>query len=324
MLLLTSLLFPFPAQADNLKSVKYRIDSIERGLRRVTYDYERVYSKYEVALFRYRKAEKEYKQAFKERKYWHSQLAKHTRFLYKQGIPSFLPVILQAEDFNLALVQWRYLQRVSEADARFFKKVARVEKRWQAKRSYYQKTKNLYRHYLASLSRKKRELMRRLDKEKALLTSLKQSYLARRVRIYRGGTAALNVRIGSFVFPVAGPHSYIDSFGAPRTGHRHQGTDIFAPFGTPVVACVSGGVSISYSRLGGKSIWLHGSDGNSYYYAHLSGFAVSSGSRVSAGAVIGYVGNSGNARGGAPHLHFEIHPGGGRAINPYPILRAAD
>ncbi len=324
LLFVSSLLFPLPAHADSFKSVKYRIDGIERGLRQVTYEYEKVYSKYEIALYRYRKAEKEFNQASKERRYWQSQLAKHTRFLYKQGTPNFLPVLLQAEDFSLLLVQWRYLQRVSETDGRFFKKVAEAEVKWLKKRENYQKNKKYYQKYLASLNRKKNELMRRLNREKSLLASLRQSYLARRVRSYRGGVAAVNVRIGSFVFPVAGPHSYIDSFGAPRTGHRHQGTDIFAPYGTPVVACVSGTVRVSYSRLGGKSIWLSGSDGNSYYYAHLSGFATSSGAQVAAGQVIGYVGNSGNARGGAPHLHFEIHPGGGRAINPYPILRAAD
>ncbi len=318
------LLSPFPAQANSLKSVKYRIDGIERGLREVTSEYEKVYSKYEIAFYRYRRAKREFNRASKERCYWQSQLAKHIRCLYKQGIPNFLPVILQAEDFNVLLIQWRYLQRISEADGFFLKKVAEVELKWLKKKEKYQKNKNLYQKYLVFLNRKKLDLMRRLNREKSLLASLERSDVDRRVRSYRGGLAAVNARIGGFVFPVAGPHSYIDSFGAPRAGHRHQGTDIFAPYGTPVVACVSGTVGISYSRLGGKSIWLSGNDGNSYYYAHLSGFAVSSGAKVAAGQVIGYVGNSGNARGGAPHLHFEIHLGGRRVVDPYPILRAAD
>ncbi len=91
-----------------------------------------------------------------------------------------------------------------------------------------------------------------------------------------------------------------------------------SPHGTPLVAVVSGIVRMSTNRLGGNAVWLTGSDGNKYYYAHLS--AWEGGDRgVSAGEVIGYVGATGNAT--ANHLHFEIHPGGGAAINPYPTVR---
>lgn len=131
---------------------------------------------------------------------------------------------------------------------------------------------------------------------------------------------------GSFVCPVDGPRSFRDSWGEPRSGgRRHQGVDIYAPKGTPAAAVVSGVIlRMSSSRLGGISLYLRGDDGTEYYYAHLAGYGEASpGRRVAAGTHIAYVGNSGNASGGASHLHFEIHPGGGAAINPYPTVKAA-
>ena len=141
-----------------------------------------------------------------------------------------------------------------------------------------------------------------------------------------GGT----VQPGFAVFPVQGPHSYVDSFGWPRSGGRtHKGCDIMAARWTPTVACANG-IITSVDRiddgLGGITLHLRGSNGAVYYYAHLAGIAsgISAGTWVSAGQVIGYVGNTGNAAGGACHLHFEIRPNGSTAVNPYATLRAYD
>ncbi len=121
--------------------------------------------------------------------------------------------------------------------------------------------------------------------------------------------------------PVAGTHSFIDSWGYPRSGgRRHKGVDIMANTGVPIVAPVSGTVSHRSNRVGGRSFHLNGDDGNYYYGTHLSAYGNSG--RVNAGDLIGYVGDDGNAA-GIPHLHFEIHPGGGAAVNPYPATRAA-
>ncbi len=122
------------------------------------------------------------------------------------------------------------------------------------------------------------------------------------------------------VCPVAGPNSFVDSFGWPRVGHTHQGIDLISPAGTPIVAAHAGVVSHSSSSSGGIQAYVRAPSGTYTFYAHLSGYSSASGS-VGAGTVIGYVGSTGNA-GSTNHLHFEYHPGGGAAVNPYQMLRA--
>jgi len=126
-------------------------------------------------------------------------------------------------------------------------------------------------------------------------------------------------------FPVAGMADYADDWWEPRFGppfHLHQGTDIFGARGTPVRAPYAGVVSFTDGGLGGKGAYVTQPDGTFYYMAHLDSFAknLSNGKAVKQGEVVGYLGDSGNALGGSPHVHFEIHPKGGAAVNPKPIL----
>jgi peptidoglycan LD-endopeptidase LytH len=131
------------------------------------------------------------------------------------------------------------------------------------------------------------------------------------------------VEAGIMFCPVDGPHSFIDSWGFARSGGRsHKGVDIMANIGVPTVAPVSGRVVHRGTGLGGLSWYVYGDNGNTYYGTHLSGYANQGAGWVEAGTLIGYVGDTGNAA-GIPHLHFEIHPGGGSPVNPYPATAEA-
>jgi murein DD-endopeptidase MepM/ murein hydrolase activator NlpD len=163
--------------------------------------------------------------------------------------------------------------------------------------------------------------LEKLDAQRKAAEAAKRAAAARNASTRRGGPTFIAGN-GNWECPVQGPHAFSNDYGAPRGGgtRSHQGVDILAPRGTPVVANVAGSVRRHDNDLGGISYYLEGVDGNEYYGAHLQAYAGVSGN-VSMGTVIGYVGNTGDARGGATHLHFEIHPGGGRSVNPYPTLR---
>jgi hypothetical protein len=144
------------------------------------------------------------------------------------------------------------------------------------------------------------------------------------------------------VFPVVGKAQYIDDFGAPRAGGAHQGNDIMAAKRSPAVAAEGGKVKYwTTSASAGCMLYLYGDSGTTYLYIHLNNdvtlrndnrgkcvkgtaYTVKNGAKVAAGQQIGYVGDSGDANGGASHLHFEVHPGGGKAVSPYPYLQKAN
>ena len=114
-----------------------------------------------------------------------------------------------------------------------------------------------------------------------------------------------------------------DSWGAPRSGGRnHKGIDIFAPRGRAIVSTTPGILAtIGTNRLGGKVVRVFGPGGHWHYYAHLEKFAsIREGDVIAAGTIVGYVGDSGNAKGTPPHLHYGIYRFQGGAINPYPLL----
>jgi Peptidase family M23 len=142
-------------------------------------------------------------------------------------------------------------------------------------------------------------------------------------------------------FPVVGKVAYLDDFGAPRPGGPHQGNDIMAEKKSPAVAAEAGKVKYwTTSGAAGCMLYLYGESGTTYLYIHLNNdltmrndnrgkcvngtaYTVKNGAKVAAGQQIAYVGDSGDANGRNSHLHFEVHPGGGKAVSPYPYLQKA-
>ncbi|HUG86931.1 MAG TPA: peptidoglycan DD-metalloendopeptidase family protein [Euzebya sp.] len=138
-----------------------------------------------------------------------------------------------------------------------------------------------------------------------------------RIATVNGGTQEMTCPLGQ-------PNGFIDSWGFPRSGgRRHQGVDMFAAYGMPVVAAADGYVRRVFNNaLGGLSIDLVDVLGNRYYYAHLSATYVVSGQAVQAGQLMAANGNSGNAISTPPHLHFQFHPADGGPVNPFPLAAA--
>lgn len=231
-----------------------------------------------------------------------------------RGNAAELDTVLTSVDANEIQTRKVFLESVSEADS---ESVVAVQA---AKDAIDRGVLDA----LDSVARTRRELRdARAQLQQALLVNTEHKF---QLAVFAAGS---EIVIRGFVFPVGEPYSFIDSWGYPRmTGteyeHGHQGVDIMAPFGTPLYAVERGVITrVGTDVLGGTKLWLKGQSGTYYYYAHLSAYAegMVEGAVVDAGHVVGFVGDTGNAAGGAPHLHFQVHPGGGEPVNPYGLLR---
>lgn len=233
---------------------------------------------------------------------------------YRSGPATMLDVIMQTQSYRQFSSMLSLFEAVAIWDGQILETVqylkdetARLQAELDAKGAEQQQV-------LATLNQRQAEMASSLER------------LGREYETVRRKVADAE---SGFVFPVRAPFSFVDTFGAPRSGFRkHEGTDIFAARGTPLYAVVDGVIEDKgVNGLGGNKLWLRSpADGWRYYYAHMSGYAsgISNGTRVSKGQVIGYVGNTGNARTTPPHVHFEAHPPEQGATNPHAILQRAN
>ncbi len=245
--------------------------------------------------------------------------------LYRAGSVETLEVLFSSKDFGELADRAEILSQVSMQDATVFVKLSRTEAELEvlsedllAREAELDRTAE----QLAAENKRLQEQFRSIASEyQRLRRKLAQAEPAEPVVAPSSGSAPIKIKVsGDMTCPVAGPHSFVDSWGAPRAGHTHQGVDIMADYGTPIVAITSGVATyVAFDGSGGNMIFLDGDDGNAYWYMHNQENFISEGQHVEVGEQIGTVGDTGNAS-GTPHLHFEFHPGGGAAVNPYPLV----
>ncbi len=277
-------------------------------------EYEAVRAEAEANREELEKAQNDYKRA---RAILHNRL----RSVYKSGDVSSVEVLLESTSLDDFLTRYDFFSYIGSRDFQLFDEVKRLREEISERQRSLEEQEARQRQVLGSVNAKRQAMEASLQQQQAYLDSINKEILEL-LSLAGGGGTAVMTPIGSFVFPVRGPHTFTNDWHAPRTGHLHQGNDVYAAEGTPCVACVAGTVNHGEGKNAGLYVRLVGDDGNVFYYMHLQRFAATG--HVSAGTVIGYVGDTGNAVGGPPHLHFEVHPGGGAAVNPYPYLVASD
>jgi len=248
--------------------------------------------------------------------------------LYRSGSVETLEILFSSEDFGQLADRAELLSQVSKEDAAVFVDLSRTEAELEvlnedllARERELERNKDLLAQENQRLQAQFQEVASEYQTLRRKLARVVPDPAAPVASAGGGRAPSVNVKItGDMTCPVAGPHSFVDSWGAPRAGHTHQGVDMMADYGTPLVAITSGTATyVAYDGSGGNMIFLDGDDGNSYWYMHNQENFIREGQHVETGESIGTVGDTGNAA-GTPHLHFEYHPGGGAAVNPYPLV----
>lgn len=245
--------------------------------------------------------------------------------LYRSGGTSMVELLFSSEDFSELTTRAELLSRVSTADASAFVEYSRSTNELAALNDELATRQDELASTTDELAAASADLQDQFDSVASEYDDLQAKLAAASTPEPSGGgggggSPTVNVQVsGNMTCPVAGPVSFTDTWGAPRDGHTHQGVDMMANYGTPVVAITSGTITYAaYDGSGGNMIFLSGDDGNAYWYMHNQQNLVSGG-HVSVGQQIATVGDTGNAA-GTPHVHFEYHPGGGAAVDPYPLV----
>jgi peptidoglycan LD-endopeptidase LytH len=320
------------AQGESLKSLQERMDEVQGRLDRATARVEVLRDEAGHIDVRLRRSRARRVQLQDRHEVLERKAVARAVDLYRSGQTDMLEVFLGSSSISELADGAMMLSRVAEHEDEVFTAMARsdqelaaLNRALEADRARMRRTAERIEASSDELQDTFSELSEEYDALKARLEAAARR--AAQAEAASTSTAsspvpvvsAATVPSGGMTCPVGGAVSFIDSWGDPRSGHTHQGVDMMAGYGTPLLAITSGVITLSsYGSSSGNWIILSGSDGNSYWYMHNEQNLVSSGS-VSTGQQIATLGDTGNAA-GTPHLHFEYHPGGGAAVNPYPLV----
>lgn len=312
------------ASGESLSDLRAQMDELQGDLNAATVEIEELHAKEEATQTEVQELEQRQKNLEKRKEGMMDQVIEAATILYKNGNTSTIEALFAADSFGELSNGIEMLNKVSQHDRAAFISFSRLQQELNAVAAELSDKRKELAAQSELLKIKNDELLSKFDAVSAKYEDLKAELAAAEesAPTIQNNSPTPTFQ-GDMACPVSGPVSFIDSWGYPRSGGRsHQGVDIMANYGQPVVAIKSGTVTYAGSgELSGNWIQLTGDDGNVYWHMHLQDIMVSSG-HVSIGQQIGTVGDTGNAT-GTPHLHFEYHPGGGSAVNPYPIAAAA-
>ncbi|MGH2712250.1 MAG: murein hydrolase activator EnvC family protein [Actinomycetota bacterium] len=255
------------------------------------------------------------------------QLNERARAAYQLGSTSTFDVLLEAQDLTEFSDRLVYLDRIAQDDADLATRVAVISEELRRLETNLSRLEEEQQVITEKAEREKQTYMSKLDEAQTILEEaefkLEQEQAAALITSGVGGGAPGQIATvaGAALQACPAPgSSFGDTFGAPRSGGRsHAGVDMMGSYGNPIYAALPGTVSFSSSSLGGNQAYVHSAGGTYTFYAHLQSY-VGSSRAVSAGELIGEMGDTGNAT-GTPHLHFEYHPNG-TLVNPTPFVAA--
>ena len=333
------------------------IASMRKDMQGIVNRMDKVQSQIATTTFQIIKKEVEIQDAQSQLDGTREQLNQRAWTVYENGPGTSLDFLLGATSLSDLADRMMIVNSAATSDSDLIINIQEEQNRLRSKQAELESLQTSLREKQAELKGQQDKLQGKLSAEQAVLNQLDTDQAAAtklvnslrkkyHLELVAEAAALQNQRNADFSkynafssCPVPGS-VFSDDFGAPRYGggyHLHAGNDMFASYGAKMYAAISGSAAKSPNSLGGLAVTVTASDGSYVYNAHLSAYADPFPSSVSAGQLIGYVGNSGDAQGTSPHDHFEWHPNSpsnwptwtspygvsqiGSAIDPYPFLR---